>query len=148
MANPEPITVHAIVPFAEFGGDDLLVLRAGGSVRLPSGSTVEGERVLDAASRIVYDTTGLPVTPVRIVYLLESPESGVSLGVLCSVGEIPDDIEGMSGDVVGLAGTEQEFEPMALREVLVEDLRSGFVRPVAHVAEVLANGHRRVEVAW
>ncbi len=148
MAEHGIATIYAIVPFAEFGGDDLLVLQTGGRIRMPSGAARAGERVLPAASRIVLETTGLPVTPVRIVYLLESPESGISLGVLCSVGEIPDDPEGMQGDVVGLSGTEQDFEPMALREVLMEDLRSGFVRPVAHVVEVLVNGHRRVEVSW
>lgn len=148
MAKPSPVTVYAIVPFAEFGGDDLLVLQAGGCITLPTGTTAAGERVLDAASRIVLETTGLDVTPVRVVYLLESPATGVSLGVLCSVGEIPEDIEGMRGEVVGLTGAQQDFEPMALREVLVEDLRSGFVRPVAHVVEMPADGHRRVEVSW
>lgn len=148
MADPCPTIVYAIVPFAEFGGDDLLLLQGDGFVALPSGSTRAGERVLDAASRIVLETTGLPVTPGRVVYLLESPAAGVSLGVLCDVGDIPDDVEGMRGEVVGLAVTEQDFEPMALREVLVEDLRSGFVRPVAHVVEVLKNGQRRVEVSW
>ena len=148
MADSIPTPVIAIVPFSDFGGDDVLVLRSGNRLLLPSGTTHGDERVLEAAARIVRETTGLPVIPVRIVYLLESPHNGISLAVLCSGDELPDDAEGVQGDVVALASIDQDFEPVALRDVLVEDLRSGFVRPVAHIIETLANGRRHVEVSW
>lgn len=128
------VEVAAIIPVAEFAGDELLLVEDDDRVVLPSGRLEPGERVLDAARRIVQERTGLPGEPVRLVYILERAGGGLVFGVHCLVSGGDDSGEQVTGSIVSLSGNDR-FRPVALREVLVEDLRTGFVRPVAHVIE-------------
>ena len=140
--------IFAIVPISEFGGDELVLLRTADGLTLPWGSMRPGERVLNAASRIVYETTGLDVQPERLLYVLELAGGALAFGVCCSLGNLEEGPEDLQGEVVALSQVESGFEPPALSEVLVEDLRSGFVRPVAHLVEHDDGKNMRVSVTW
>jgi hypothetical protein len=143
-----PIQVAAVVPFGVYGTDELLLMPADGTYRLPAGAVLPAERVLDAASRIVLDVTGLQVGAVRLLYVLESDRSGVTFGVLCEPGDSGFDDQDLRGEIVRLSTLERDFQPVALLDILVEDLRSGFVRPVAHVVETQSGTGRIVDVSW
>lgn len=148
MTLPEHLQVHAIVPFSGYGSDEILALPSSDGFRLPAGSPRPGERVLEAASRIVLESTGVPVEPQRLVYVVETLQDGMLFGVLCEPGDL-DDVEGdVQGEIVSLGNILDVFEPMAIAEVLMEDLRSGFVRPVAHVVERIEHDKPVVSVTW
>ena len=147
--NPSlSIKVASVVPFGGYGSDELLLTPVNGGYGLPAGSLLPTERVLDAASRIVLEVTGLQVTAVRLLYLLEGGPSGITFGVLCEPGDPGDEDLDLHGEIVRISTLEHDFQPVALLDILVEDLRSGFVRPVAHVVETLAETGRIVDVSW
>lgn len=146
-SSPFP-EVIAVIPFSGFGSDELLMLPAGDGWALPSGNVTSGERVFAAASRIVLETTGLRVQPERLLYIVERDGGGLALGVLCSMVEASASPDDLRGEVVALTQVESGFEPAALREVLTEDLRSGFVRPVAHLIETIDGENRQTSVTW
>lgn len=148
MQNTQTALVAAVVPFAEDGGDEVLVLDNDGLIALPIGELNPGERVLDAAARIVSESTGLRVAPLRVLYLLENADGSMIFGVLCAPSDDSGDEANLRGDVVSLSRIERDFLPMALLEILVEDLRSGFIRPVAHVIESSGPDGRNVHVTW
>ena len=52
------------------------------------------------------------------------------------------------GDNRALSHTDMRLEPMTLSEILVEDLRSGFVRPVAHLVELRGGDGPLVQITW
>lgn len=148
MQPAKTAMVAAVVPFAEDGGDDVLALDRDGVIALPIGAMSPGERILDAAVRIVSETTGLRVAALRVLYVLESAEYGVIFGVLCEPSDDGDEEADLQGDLVSLSRIDRDFLPMALLEILVEDLRSGFIRPVAHVVESSGSNGRSVHVTW
>lgn len=141
------VMVAAIIPIAEFAGDELLLVEEAGLFALPAGPLHSGERVLDAARRIVLERTGLMGETVRLVYILEQADGALLFGVHCLVSENGTAGEPVSGSIVSLRG-DVAFAPMAIREVLVEDLRSGFVRPVAHVIEPSSGEAGPPVVSW
>ena len=148
MQQSHTVIVAAVVPFAEDGGDDVLVLDRDGAIALPLGALTPGERVLDAAVRIVFETTRLRVAPLRVLYLLENAEGGVVFGVLCAPSDDGGHETDFHGDLASLSRIERDFLPMALLEILVEDLRSGFIRPIAHVIESSGPEGRSLHVTW
>lgn len=143
------IHVVAIVPLSSgFGGDELLVLRDAGTLRLPLGPLQPGERLLDAAARIVLEQAGFRPLAARLVYLLEAHDGWLIAGVQCNLPDDLDDDLDLRGEFVALTQTDMPLEPVALREILVEDLRSGFVRPVAHLVERSGGDGPQVEIVW
>lgn len=143
--------VAAIVPLpGELGGaGEILVLSAFGNVKLPAGEIQPRETSLRAVTRVVLGATGVRVTPERLVYVVEQQGKPLTLCILCAL--TPDDADdtkpGVRFTVIG-AG-EDEFEPAPLRELLVEDARSGFVRGVAHVAVSFdTDGREQASVTW
>ena len=144
------LRVAAIVPLArELGGaGEVLAVAAFGSARLPAGEPHGGESLFAAARRIVWQTAGAPADGERLIYLVERSGRELTFCVLCALS--PDEeLEDRDGvRFVGPAAVE-EFEPAAIRELLNEDLRQGFVRPLAHI--VLTpdeNGRDRAHVQW
>lgn len=149
MNDCPPIEVVAVVPLSiEAGGDELLVFQVDGALILPRGVALPGERLLEAAVRIVREQAGFtPVAP-RLVYLLESVQGPILVGVLCQLpAEVDGDTE-LQGEFVSVTQSDLPLNPMALRETLVEDLRSGFVRAVAHVVENAATDGPLIEITW
>jgi len=130
------LRVFALVPLpAQAGGArELLALSSeGGDWTLPVAAVNPGERIFAAARRIARETAGLAVLPERLVYFLED-ERGSAWVVLCAA-----DFDAEPGEAAGkvqfvdpgaLPGI---LEPDVLRELLVEDLAAGFMRPMAHV---------------
>jgi ADP-ribose pyrophosphatase YjhB (NUDIX family) len=133
----DDLLVIALVPLPlDAGGDgELLALRSdGGNWAMPSAPLQHGERILAAAQRIAREAAGLTVRPERLVYFLED-ECGLAWVVLCAA-----DLDDELSEVAGLAAFVDPreltgiLEPDALRELLIEDLAAGFMRPVAHVS--------------
>ena len=136
---------------SELGGQgELLVVAAFGGARLPTGDLLPNERILDGAARVVQQVTGARVAPQRIVFLLERVAREWVIGVLCGLvddASAPDTRAGVR--FVSLAGGTLEFDPPALRDLLVEDARGGFVRPSAHITIVTDDfGGESVSVTW
>lgn len=142
------IRVAAVVPFPEGGGDEILVLHAGDTATLPTGELGARERVAEAAVRIVHAQAGFEPQPERIVYFLERSEGGLTIGVLCHLPLDLDDTVDLKGEFVSLSRSDLALEPIALREILMEDLRSGFVRPVAHLVEATGESGPNVQITW
>lgn len=148
-----PLRVAGVVPLpAEMGGQgELLVVAAFGGARLPTGDLLPNERILDGAARIVQQVTGVRVTPERIVFFLERVAREWVFGVLCRLNLADDAAEDTRPGVRfhALADGTLSFDPPALRDLLVEDLRGGFVRPSAHLTIVTDDfGGETVSVAW
>lgn len=142
------IQVLAVIPFSEFGSDELIVVPAGEEFQLPTGALASGERVLDAVVRIVKSTIGIVVVPVRLAYVIEGVDDAVIFGVLCDLGDALEDTTELHGEVASPGSLGDRFVPVALREVLMEDLRSGFVRPVAHIVSGGEQGSTGTAVTW
>lgn len=143
------VHVVAVVPLAtEFGSDELLVLPSAEAIMLPSGPLRAGERLLDAAARIVFEQAGFLPEAARLVYLLETQDGTLIAGVQCNLPvDLGEDVD-LRGEFVSLSHTDLRLEPMALREILVEDLRSGFMRPVAHLIELSGGDGPSVQITW
>jgi hypothetical protein len=143
--------VAAVVPLpAEMGGaSEILVLSAFGNMKLPAGEIQPRETSLRAVSRVVLGTTGVRVTPERLAYVVEQPGRPLALCILCAL--VPeDDVDtkpGVRFADIGSGGG--EFDPSPLRELLIEDVRSGFVRGVAHVTVSYdEDGNEQTTVTW
>jgi ADP-ribose pyrophosphatase YjhB (NUDIX family) len=146
-----PWRVAAIVPLpSELGGaGEVLALSAFGSAKLPSGEARAGENVLAAAERVVLGSAGARVTAERVVYVHELAGRQLTLCVLCAL-DSEDDSEPRAGvRFVPLKGSEDDFEPPGIRELLIEDMQAGFVRPIAYL-QVRRDefGRDRVEASW
>ncbi|HUG14212.1 MAG TPA: hypothetical protein VMM78_04265 [Thermomicrobiales bacterium] len=145
------LLVAAIVPLpAELGGANEVLARAAfGSAKLPSGPLKQGESVLAAAERILLGTAGARATAERVVYVHESVGRDVTLCVLCELWR-EDDPEPRAGvRFVTPAGTDEVFEPVGVGDLLAEDLRAGFVRPMAYVRVTRDEfGRERAEPSW
>jgi hypothetical protein len=147
-----PIRVAGVVPLSsELGGQgELLVVAAFGGARLPTGDLLPNERILDGAARVVQQVTGARVTPQRVVFLLERVAREWVLGVLCSLADDLAASETRPGvRFHSLAGGSLDFDPPALRDLLVEDARGGFVRPSAHITIITDDlGGETASVSW
>jgi hypothetical protein len=151
---PEPsgvgVRVAAIVPVpAELGGSgEVLGLYAFGSLKLPMADVRSGESIYAAASRAVLGMTGLSATPERLVYVVEQVGKQLTVCVLC-VPRGGEDAPDRPGIRFVPPGSADEVDPPAIRELLVEDAASGFVRPVAFVTVGFDDtGRERTTVTW
>jgi len=145
------LRVVAVVPLpAELGGaGEILALSAFGSVKLPSADVRSGETIKRAVSRSVLQMAGVPAIPERLLYVIEQAGKSLTLCLLCSLPEddAPDERPGVR--FVPVVGNDSEFEPPAVRELLLEDVRNGFVRPTAFASVGWDDeGRERVEVSW
>jgi ADP-ribose pyrophosphatase YjhB (NUDIX family) len=143
--------VAAIVPLpnALGGAGEILVLSAFGNLKLPAGEIQPRETSLRAVSRVVLGTTGVRVTPERLVYVVEQSGKPLALCILCAL-VADDDADTKPGvRFANVAAVDGEFEPQPLRELLVEDVRSGFMRGVAHVVVSFdVDGREQTTVTW
>jgi len=151
---PEPsgvdLRVAPVVPLAsELGGSgEVLVLAAFGSVTLPVGEVRKGESLQQAARRIALTMTGAVVQPERLVYLVEQAGRQLLVCILCALEDAAD-VEGKPGARFVRIAAETELEPAVLRELLIEDGPSGFVRPCAWVVSTFdAAGRPAADVRW
>jgi hypothetical protein len=153
------LRVVAVVPLpSEMGGNGevlalsafgMLALSAFGNVKLPATELRPGESVHRAASRAVLQMAGVPALPERLLYVIEQAGKSLTLCLLCSLpeDEAPDERPGVR--FVPVVGNESEFEPPAVRELLLEDVRNGFIRPTAFASVGWDDeGRQRVEVTW
>jgi ADP-ribose pyrophosphatase YjhB (NUDIX family) len=145
------VRVAAVVPLpAEMGGaEEVLALAAFGSVKLPSGEPRVGEGILPAAQRIVLGATGARVIAEKVVYVHEAVGRGVTLCVLCAL-DTEDDPDPRPGvRFVSPRGSDDVWEPFGVQELLSEDLRGGFVRPMAYI-QVRRDefGRERADASW
>jgi hypothetical protein len=143
--------VMAIVPLPhELGGaNEILVLSAFGTLKLPAGEIQPRETSLRAVTRVALGTTGVRVSPERLVYVIEQPGKPVALCVLCAL-VADDNVDTKPGVRFAEIGSgDGDFEPSPLRELLIEDVRAGFVRGVAHVAVSFdEDGREQTTVTW
>src|SRR5690606_24572639 len=109
------------VPLAELVGDEVLVVPGDESAALPAGVLLPGERLLDAAVRIVHETAGFRPIPMRILYLLERRDCILLFGILCGLPPDIEDNDDLRGEFLSITHSKLPLEPMAFREVLVED---------------------------
>lgn len=144
MTERFPIRIVAIVPLSD-GSDELLMFPASDSALLPTGELREDESLLDAAARVVLEQAGFRPIPERVVYLLEGQEHVLTVGVLCSLPPDAGDTVDLKGEFVSVSRFGGILEPFAFREILMEDTRSGFVRPMAHIVEVSGEG---LQISW
>lgn len=150
-ASDGSVQVMAVVPLpGELGGaGEILVLSAFGNLKLPAGEIQPRETSLRAVTRVALGTTGVRVTPERLVYVVEQPGKPLALCVLCAL--VPDDAGDTKPGVrfADIGSAEGEFEPLPLRELLIEDVRSAFVRGVAHVAVSFdEDGREQTTITW
>lgn len=143
--------VFAVIPLPqELGGNgELLVQSAFGNMKLPGGPIQPRESSLRAVVRVVLGSTGVRVSPERLVYVVERPNKPIALCVLCQLnvddaGETKDGVR-----FAAIGSSDGEFDPSPLRELLIEDVRSGFVRGVAHIAvHYDEDGREATTVTW
>jgi hypothetical protein len=132
------------------GQGELLMITAFGGARLPSGDLLPNESIHEGTARVVQRVTGARVEPRRVAFLLERVGDEWLIGVLCELagdGEISESRPGVR--FVALASGTHDFDPPALRELLVEDSASGFVRPTAHIAiSTDERGEQTVTTTW
>lgn len=143
--------VAAVVPLPDDlgGAGEILVLSAFGNLKLPAGEILPRETSLRAVSRVVLGTTGVRVTPERLVYVIEQSGKPLALCILCALVMDGDADTKPGVRFADIAAAEGEFEPSPLRELLVEDVRSGFVRGVAHIAVSYdEDGREQLTVTW
>ncbi|HEX5165270.1 MAG TPA: hypothetical protein VFV93_07740 [Thermomicrobiales bacterium] len=150
-ASDAATQVLVVVPLpGEMGGaGEVLVLSAFGNLKLPAGELQPRETSLRAASRIALGVAGVRVAPERLVYVIEQPGKPLALAILCGL-IADDDADTKPGirfaDPGASAG---DFEPAPLRELLIEDVRAGFVRGVAHITIGYDDtGREQVSTTW
>jgi ADP-ribose pyrophosphatase YjhB (NUDIX family) len=151
-AEPSGVNVRvaAVVPLpSDLGGTgEVLGLYAFGSLKLPVGDVRSGESIRAAASRAVLGMTGLSATPERLVYIVEQVGKQLTLCVLCVPRE-GEDVPERPGIRFVPPASVDDLDPPAIRELLIEDAASGFVRPVAFVTVGFdETGQERATVVW
>lgn len=148
----EATQVMLVVPLPqELGGaGEVLVLSAFGNLKLPSGTIQPRETSLKAAARIALAVAGIAVSVDRLVYVIEQPGMPLALCVQCELSPDSDNEDAKYGvKFADLSTSEGSFEPSAVRELLIEDVRSGFARGVAHiVVSYDAEGREQTTVSW
>jgi hypothetical protein len=145
------VRVAAVVPLpAEFGGSaEILALAAFGSVKLPIGDVRPGESLMAATRRVVLGTAGVAVVPERVIYVVENVGKQITFCVVCALDESGDLDDARPGFRFVPVQDADEFDPAAVRDLLVEDVRSGFVRPTAFATVGWdENGREQVSVSW
>lgn len=143
--------VAAIVPLPDAlgGAGEILVLSAFGNLKLPGGDIHARETSLKAVSRVVLGATGVRVTPERLVYVVEQYGKPLALCVLCALVEADDTDTKPGVRFANIGASDGDFEPAPLRELLNEDVRSGFMRGVAHVAVSFdEDGREQTTITW
>jgi ADP-ribose pyrophosphatase YjhB (NUDIX family) len=150
-ASDAATQVLIVVPLpSEMGGaGEILVLSAFGNLKLPAGELQPRETSVKAASRIALGVAGVRVTPERLVYVIEQPGKPLALAILCAL-VADDDADTKPGIRFADPGSSTgEFEPAPLRELLIEDVRAGFVRGVAHIAVGYDElGREQISTTW
>lgn len=142
------IAVIAPLPDDLGGAGEVLALAAFGSAKLPAGPIRTGESVLAAAERILLGTTGASATAERVIYVHEAVGRQLTLCVLCEL-RINDDADERAGVRFVAPDGDDAFEPVGVGELLIEDLRAGFVRPMAYIRVVRNEfGRERAESSW
>jgi ADP-ribose pyrophosphatase YjhB (NUDIX family) len=125
------------------------VLSAFGNLKLPAGEVQPRETSLKAVTRVVLGATGVRVTSERLVYVVEQPGKPLALCILCAL-VADDDTDTKPGvRFAKIGASEGDFEPAPVRELLIEDVRSGFMRGVAHVVVSFdEDGREQQTVNW
>lgn len=144
------LQVAAVVPLAgEMGGaGEVLVLSAFGNMKLPQGEVRANESIQRAVKRVALASTGADVTPERLLYVVEQAGKQVTLCFLCAL-DGAEDVDTKPGVRFSQIGADADFEPAAVRELLVEDARGGFIRPTAYVsASFNEEGQPTINVTW
>lgn len=143
--------VMAVIPLPDDlgGSGEILVQSAFGNLKLPAGEIQPRETSLKAVARVVLGATGVRVTAERLVYVVEQPGKPLALCILCAL-VADDDADTKTGvRFASIGDASGDFEPAPLRELLIEDVRSGFVRGVAHVAVSFdQDGREQAIVTW
>ncbi len=143
--------VAAIVPLPDAlgGAGEILVQSAFGNLKLPAGDIQARESSLKAVSRVVLGATGVRVTPERLVYVVEQHGKPLALCILCALVETDDTDTKPGVRFANISASDGDFEPAPLRELLIEDVRSGFMRGVAHVTVSFdEDGREQTTVTW
>ncbi len=144
------VQVAAVVPLpAELGGaGEVLGLYAFGNLKLPSGDARSGEGIFAAAARVVLGMAGISVTPERLIYVVEQVGKQLTLCVLCALRD-PEDTPDRAGVRFVPPAAADELDPAAVRELLIEDVQQGFVRPVAFASVGYDElGRVKTTVSW
>ncbi len=143
--------VVAVVPLPDAlgGAGEILVVSAFGNLKLPSGEIQPRETSLRAVSRVVLGATGVRVTPERLIYVVEQHGKPLALCMLCALVEADDSDTKPGVRFANISASDGDFEPAPVRELLIEDVRSGFMRGVAHVAVSFdEDGQEQSTVTW
>lgn len=151
-ADTQGVALHvaAVVPLpGDAGGEgEVLVLSAFGNMKLPQGQVRANESLQRAVKRVTLGSTGAEVTPDRLLYVVEQAGKQVTLCFLCTL-DGAEDVETKPGVRFASVGSDADFEPVAVRELLVEDARGGFIRPTAYVSSFYnEDGKPTVAVTW
>lgn len=153
-ASPESsgieLRVAPVIPMPpSLGGvGDVLLLAAFGSATLPSGEVRKGESLQQAARRIALTSVGAVVRPERILYLVEQTGRQLLVCILCSL-EDDADVESKAGARFVRIKGDTDLEPVALRDLLIEDGLGGFVRSCAWVVSSFDDsGRPAIDVLW
>lgn len=144
------LRVAPVVPLpADMGGNgEVLMMSAFGSVTLPVGEVRQGESLQQAARRIALTTAGAAVQPERLVYLVEQAGKQLLVCILCRLEDAAD-VDAKPGARFVRVSSDTELEPAVLRELLIEDGPSGFVRPSAWVISMFDEaGRPAADVRW
>lgn len=135
------LIARAIIPF----GREVVMLEMPGDrgnvLTLPGSAVQFGETGVDTLARHLRNQAGLEARVTRLVYAAEVFDGRALHEIgLYYLAELADDAE-MAADaplapvlqVVDPRTAVAPIEPRFLRALLIEDLETGFVRPVAHV---------------
>lgn len=152
------VIARAVIPL----GREVVMLEVPGDrsniLTLPGGPIRFGETGADTLARLLRTEAGLQARVTRLVYAAEVFDGRALHEIgLYYLAELADDAE-LAGDaplapvlqVVDPRTAVMPIEPRFLRALLIEDLETGFVRPVAHVVARQAAGDAPpdVNVTW
>ncbi len=152
------LIARAIIPF----GREVVMLDMPGDrgnvLTLPGGASRFGETGVETLTRLLRSEAGLEARVTRLVYAAEVFDGRALHEIgLYYLAELADDAE-MAADaplapvlqVVDPRTAVAPIEPRFLRALLIEDLETGFVRPVAHVLAWQSSGGvpPEVSVTW
>jgi ADP-ribose pyrophosphatase YjhB (NUDIX family) len=152
------LIARAIIPL----GREVVMLEMPGDrgnvLTLPGGTIRFGETGVDTLARLLRNQAGLEARVTRLVYAAEVFDGRALHEIgLYYLAELADDAD-MAADaplalalqVVDPRTAVAPIEPRFLRALLIEDLETGFVRPVAHVVAWQSSGGvpPEVSVTW
>ena len=152
------VIARAVIPF----GREVVMLEVlgeGGNVlTLPSRTVPFGDTGATSLARLVEKEAGITARVTRLVYVAEVFDGRATHEIgLYYLAELADDAE-MAADaplapvlrVVDPRTVSAPIEPRFLRALLIEDLETGFVRPVAHIVarHEVSGASPEVSVTW